>query len=44
MGGTSTYGIEQEDAVIRGVLRLNGVLEYRYWGDRGVFTYTQSLK
>ena len=35
---------EYEDSVIRGVLRLNGVLEYRYWGDRGVFTYTRALK
>jgi len=30
---------ENEDSVIRGLLRLDGVLEYRYWGDRGVFIY-----
>ena len=29
----------EEDSVVRGVLRMNGILEYRYWGDTGTFTY-----
>jgi len=29
----------EEDSVVRGVLRLNGILEYRYWGDTGIFSY-----
>ena len=32
---------EEEDSVIRGVMRLDGVLEYRYWGVKGFFTYSQ---
>ena len=32
---------EEEDSVVRGLLRLNGLLEWRHWGDEGHFTYTQ---
>jgi hypothetical protein len=30
-----------EDSVVRGVLRLNGLLEWRMWGDEGFFTFTK---
>ena len=30
---------EEEDSVVRGLERLNGTLEYCYWGDKGVYTY-----
>jgi hypothetical protein len=32
---------EGEDSVVRGLLRLNGLLEWRHWGDEGHFTYTK---
>jgi hypothetical protein len=31
---------EEEDSKVRGILLLNGTIEYRYWGDKGFFTYT----
>jgi hypothetical protein len=33
---------EEEDSVVRGVLRLDGVLEWRLWGEKGVFKYYQN--
>ena len=32
---------EEEDSKVRGVLRLNGLIEWRFWGDDGFFTYTK---
>jgi len=32
----------EEDSVVRGVLRLNGLLEWRMWGDEGFFTFTKN--
>ena len=32
---------EEEDSKVRGILLLNGTIEYRYWGDKGVYTYKQ---
>jgi hypothetical protein len=31
-----------EDSVVRGLLRLNGLLEWRMWGDEGFFTFTKN--
>jgi hypothetical protein len=30
---------EDEDSVVRGVLRMNGLLEWRMWGDKGFFRF-----
>ena len=30
---------EEEDSKVRGLQRLDGTIEYQYWGDNGVFTY-----
>jgi len=32
---------EQEDSVVRGVLRMNDILEWKMWGDKGFFTFTR---
>ena len=34
----------EEDSVVRGLLRLNDILEWRHWGDDGCFTYTRDKK
>ena len=31
-----------EDSVVRGLLRLDGILEWRLWGDKGFFTFTKT--
>jgi len=31
-----------EDSVVRGLLRLNGILEWRMWGVKGLFTFTRN--
>ena len=31
----------EEDSVVRGVLRINGILEWKMWGDKGFFTFTK---
>jgi len=35
---------EEEDSVVRGILRMNGLLEWRHWGDEGYFTYIKDKK
>ena len=30
---------EHDDSKVRGLQRLDGTIEYRYWGDKGIFTY-----
>jgi len=30
-----------EDSVVRGVLRLDGTLEWRLWDDKGFFSFTK---
>jgi hypothetical protein len=30
---------EEEDSKVRGLLRLDGVLEWRFWGIKGVYKY-----
>ena len=30
-----------EDSIVRGLLRLDGTLEYKYWGAKEVITYTR---
>jgi hypothetical protein len=32
---------EEEDSKVRAVLRVNGVLEYRFWGDENIFVYVR---
>jgi len=31
---------EDEDSNVRGLQRIDGTIEYRYWGNKGLFTYT----
>ena len=32
----------EEDSVVRGLLRLDGILEWRLWGDKGFFSFTKT--
>jgi len=32
----------EEDSVVRGLLRANGILEWRFWGDKGFFSFTKT--
>ena len=32
---------DEEDSVVRGLLRLDGILEWRQYGDKGFFSFTQ---
>jgi hypothetical protein len=33
---------EEEDSVVRGLQRLDGTLEWRQWGDQGVYNFTKT--
>ena len=32
----------EDDSVVRGLLRLDGILEWRLWGDKGFFSFTKT--
>jgi len=31
----------EEDSVVRGLLRIDGILEWRIWDDKGFYTFTK---
>ena len=39
----SDLRFEEEDSVVRGLQRLDGTLEWRQWGDKGVCRFTKDM-